>query len=31
MKHRGEFQGADGKWTASDEETCRRPATAAKK
>jgi hypothetical protein len=31
LKHKGEFQGADGKWTATDEETCKRPPKAGKK
>ena len=31
LKHKGEFQGADGKWMTTDEETCKRPAKAAKK
>lgn len=31
LKHRGEFQGADGKWTTTDEETCTRPAKTGKK
>ena len=26
MKHRGEMQGTDGKWTATDEETCSKAA-----
>ena len=30
MTHKGEMQGADGKWTATDEETCHRAAKAAK-
>jgi hypothetical protein len=31
MTHKGEMQGADGKWAAGDEETCTRVAKAAKK
>ena len=31
LKHKGEMQGADGKWSATDEETCHKAAKAAKK
>src|SRR5512141_2045090 len=31
MTHKGEMQGADGKWLAGDEETCHKGAKAAKK
>ena len=31
MKHKGEMQGADGKWAAADEETCKRAAKTGKK
>ena len=31
MKHKGEMQGADGKWMAGDEETCKKAARRAKK
>ncbi len=31
MKHRGEMQGADGKWSPGDEETCHKGGKAAAK
>ena len=31
MRHKGEMQGADGKWTAGDEETCHRAGKVPKK
>jgi uncharacterized protein DUF1579 len=31
MTHKGEMQGADGKWQAGDEETCHRAGKTAKK
>ncbi len=31
MRHKGEMQGADGKWMAGDEETCHRAGKAPKK
>lgn len=31
MTHKGEMQGADGKWQAGDEETCHKGGKAAKK